>query len=475
MVVGGACALASLAPAAAWCEERVSQRISAVLARPELGSASCAVEVREIPGGRVVFSQLAGKSLRPASVQKLVTTAAALDAFGAAWRVRTTVETAGRLDSAGRLIGDVFLVGRGDPNLSGRFFEGRVTAPLERLADALVAAGVREIEGRLVGHEGHFAGERRGDAWSWQDLVWWYGAEVSALSFNDNCANLEVRPGDRPGDPIRIRPEPLSSYYQVESTAVTSASGSEDDLTLLPGLGSTRIRLSGSYPVDAPPRTLYVALEDPARYATTVFSEVLATRGIRHSGPVQTATSPLPAEARVLAEHEGPSLAEVIAEINKKSENLHAEMLLRQLGRQHGGEGSAAAGLSTLLAFLERLGVEAAGFDLRDGSGLSRSNLVTAHGLVDLLSAMDRHPHAAAFRASLAVAGTDGTLERRLKAARGQLLAKTGTLDQMSALAGYATRRDGKRLAFAVIINNHTGQASAATSAVDAIAQALVE
>jgi D-alanyl-D-alanine carboxypeptidase/D-alanyl-D-alanine-endopeptidase (penicillin-binding protein 4) len=218
-----------------------------------------------------------------------------------------------------------------------------------------------------------------------------------------------------------------------------------------------------------------VALEDPARYATTVFSEVLATRGIRHSGPVETTTSPVSAETRVLAEHEGPPLAEVIAEVNKESQNLHAEMLLRQLGLDHAGEGSAEAGLSAVFAFLERLGVDATGFDLRDGSGLSRSNLVTAHGLVDLLSAMDRHPHAAAFRASLAVAGTDGTLERRLKAARAQLQAKTGTLDQVSALAGYATRRDGRRLAFAVIINNHTGQASAATSAVDAIAQALVE
>ena len=461
--------------ATALSAERIARRVDAVLERPELAGAICAVEVRDLPDGKTVFTHLAGKSLRPASVQKLITTAAALDAFSPAARIRTTVETAARLDADGRLIGDLFLVGRGDPNLSGRFFEGRITAPFEVLADALVAAGVREVEGRLVGHEGLFVGDRRGDAWTWQDLVWWYGAEVSALSFNDNCADLEVAPGERPGDPIRVRRQPVSAYYEVASDAVTSPAGSEDDLTLIPALGSNRIRLAGSYPIGAPTRTLHVALEDPALYATTVFSEVLEAHGIRHAGPVATTSLPLPEETRVLAAYEGRPLAEVVTEINKESQNLHAEMLLRLLGWQHGGEGSAEAGLEAVVNFLKRLGVDVEGFDLRDGSGLSRSNLVTVHGLVRLLVAMDRHPQAAAFRASLPIAGVDGTLEHRLSGLGARVLAKTGTLDHTSALAGYVSRRDEQRLAFAVILDNHTGPAGEAIAAVDDIARALLD
>jgi D-alanyl-D-alanine carboxypeptidase/D-alanyl-D-alanine-endopeptidase (penicillin-binding protein 4) len=165
----------------------------------------------------------------------------------------------------------------------------------------------------------------------------------------------------------------------------------------------------------------------------------------------------------------------MLAEVNKESQNLHAEMLLRLLGSQDSGEGSNEAGIAALESFAERLGIDASGWELRDGSGLSRSNLVTAHGLVDLLVAMDRHADADVFRASLPVAGIDGTLEHRLRHgyAKGRVLAKTGTLDQVSALAGYATRRDGHRLAFAVIVNNHTVPAREAMSAVDAIAEVL--
>ena len=170
---------------------------------------------------------------------KLVTTAAVLDALGPDERLRTTVETAGRLDAFGRVLGDVYLVGRGDPNLSGRFSEGRITAAFEELADALRAAGVRRIEGRLVGHEGLFAGDRRGEDWAWEDLVWWYGAEVSALSFNDNCADLTVLRGRARGrSGARRARAPSRRYYRVVSTAVTSAAGTAPALVLTraPGL-----------------------------------------------------------------------------------------------------------------------------------------------------------------------------------------------------------------------------------------------
>jgi D-alanyl-D-alanine carboxypeptidase/D-alanyl-D-alanine-endopeptidase (penicillin-binding protein 4) len=217
-----------------------------------------------------------------------------------------------------------------------------------------------------------------------------------------------------------------------------------------------------------------VALEDPARFAATVLAEVLEARGVRVLGGVATSSAPLPGGRRELAGHDGPPLSELIKGINKESRNLHAEALLRLLGVRRGGEGSVEEGRRAVSEFLERQGVKTEAWGLEDGSGLSRSSVVTPAGLVQLLAAMDRHPHAAAFRESLPVAGRDGTLATRLKGtqAAGRVLAKTGTLALVNALAGYVTTPSGDRLAFAALANDHV-EPVAALDALDALAETL--
>jgi D-alanyl-D-alanine carboxypeptidase/D-alanyl-D-alanine-endopeptidase (penicillin-binding protein 4) len=452
-------------------------RIDRIVGRPAFAPAFWGIEVRSLKSGKVLYSRNAEKNFRPASTLKLVTTTAALDALGPGARVRTTVETAARIDGLGRVVGDVYLVGRGDPSLGGRFSEGRATAALEELAEGLRAAGVRRVEGRLVGHEGEFTGDRRGEDWGWEDLVWWYGAEVSALSFNDGSVHLTAAPGERVGDPVVLDRVPLSSYYQVVSTATTSPAGFKSDLTLVREPGSNRVRLSGTHPLGEKPWEGWVALEDPARYAATVFGEVLEARGVRVTGPIVTSSDPLPAGLRVLAVRESPPLAELLKRINKESHNLHTEMLLRLLGARVKGEGSVAAGHEAVRAFLGRIGVRSEAWSLQDGSGLSRSDVLDPHGLAGLLVAMDRHAHRAAFRESLAVAGADGTLKSRLRGtpAGGRVRAKTGTLRGAHALAGYVDRADGARLAFAIVVNNHTAPGGEAMAAIDDVVVALAE
>jgi PBP4 family serine-type D-alanyl-D-alanine carboxypeptidase len=246
-------------------------------------------------------------------------------------------------------------------------------------------------------------------------------------------------------------------------------------LTLARDPGTNLIRLSGAYPLGSKDWRGSVALEDPARYAATVFVEVLERRGIRVAGPVATTRDPLPAGARVLAAHDGPPMAEVLKAVNKPSQNLHAETLLRLLGARVKGEGSVAAGQAAVGEFLRRVGVRPDDWSLVDGSGLSRSDLVTPHEMAALLVAMDRHAQARAFRESLPVAGVDGTLKGRMRgtAAEGRLTAKTGTLRQAAALAGYVTTRSGERLAFAVAANHHTAKGNAVTEALDAIGEIL--
>jgi len=469
-------ALAAPCPALALSQRSVKQSVERALDRPAFANAFWGVEIRSLDSGRILYARNASSNFKPASTLKLLTTAAALDAFGPDERFRTTVETSGRLDGLGRILGDVYLIGRGDPNLSGRFTGGHRTAAFEDMADALVASGLRRIEGRLVGHEGYFRGERRGEDWAWDDLVWWYGAEVSALSFNDNCADLTAAPGEQVGDPLLVEGQPRSSYYRVVSTATTSAAGVESDLTLTREPGSNVIRLSGTHPLGQKPWDGSVALEDPARYAVTVFAEVLERKGIHVAGGTATSSEPLPASQRVLAGHEGPPLSEVLKEINKPSQNLHTEMLLRVLGARVKGEGSVAKGHEALTEFLGRNGVTPGAGALQDASGLSRSDLFVPHEIVNLLVAMDRHPHARVFRESLPVAGVDGTLKNRMKGtpAEGRVQAKTGSLRHVNALAGYLTTVKGERLVFSFVVNHHTVPGREATAAVDSILAELV-
>jgi len=467
---------------------RLRKAIEAVLARPGLEAAFWGIEVRSLASGRTLFALNAAKAFRPASTLKLVTTAAALDVYGPDARLRTTLQTASRLDGLGRILGDVFLVGGGDPNLSARFSPGRPTAAFEALAKALVAAGVRRIEGRLVGHEGAFVGDRRGSSWTWEDLAWGYGTEVSALSFADNLVEASLAPGERVGDPALLTLVPdvgclnvVSSVTTTDARTNVAGQAGEDtddarELTLLREPGSNDVRLTGRLPQGGA-WNAHLAVADPASCAAAVFASVLEARGIRVVAGVITSSAPLPGGARMLAAYDGLPMAQVIQVVNKESQNLHAEMLLRLVGWRHAGDGGAEQGRTAVAALMQRLGVEGAGWELADGSGLARTNLLTARGLATLLVAMDRHPHAAAFRGSLPIAGIDGTLEKRMRgtAAERRVLAKTGTLQLANALAGYVTTTRGKRLAFALFVNNHAGRGREAVAAIDKIAVTLAE
>jgi D-alanyl-D-alanine carboxypeptidase/D-alanyl-D-alanine-endopeptidase (penicillin-binding protein 4) len=485
---GFALALA-LAVAPAWAGDpspkRLGKVIDAIVSRPDFATAFWGIEVRSLSTGRTLYARNAEKAFRPASNMKLVTTAAALDTLGPEARIRTTVETAARLDGLGRVLGDVYLVGRGDPNLSARFTPGRPTAAFEEMAEAMAAAGVRRIEGRVIGHEGAFTGDRRGADWTWEDLAWGYGAEVSALSFTDNRVEVTLKPGERVGDPAVLDVVPDAGCVTVRSSvatveAVAAAAGApapevgDEDVGLEREPGSDEARLTGRLPLGGQ-WDGSLAVPDPARCAAAAFRGVLEAKGIRVTDGVGTSRDALPAGARVLAAHESPPMAEMVRVVNKESQNLHAEMLLRLVGLKVKGEGSAARGREAVVEFAKRLGVTDQGWALVDGSGLAASDLLTPRGLVELLAAMDRHPGAAVFRDSLPIAGVDGTLEKRMKGtpAEGRVAAKTGTTGRAKALAGYVTTERGERLAFAIVVNNHAGNSREAVAAIDSIATAL--
>ena len=457
-------------------QEPLAERIDAVLARPELRRAHVGIEVADPATGRVLYAREAEKLLIPASNLKLVVTTTAARLLGPAYRWRTTVYGTGPLVD-GTLRGDVVLYGRGDPTFSARYGASR-TAGLEALADSLRARGVRHVTGSVVGDESWFAGDEhvRGE-WERYDLLWWYAAPVSALALNDNSVDFRIDPG-AVGQPARITFEPQTSYVRFRNDTRTVPAGRPQTLDLDRDEGAGAIRAYGETPADATTRTESFAIDDAARYAATVFREVLVARGISVDGQdVRVVSDPQKSAASTatpLAERLSPPLPQVVAPILLRSQNWIAEQLLKTLAREVGGQGTWDVGLRLERDFLTReVGVDSSAFRLRDASGLASENLITPHAFVQILSYVRRTPAQAMVRVGLPVSGRPGSLQSRLLDLPGRVVAKTGSIGNVDSLSGFVTTADGRELAFSIIVNGSGYPAGRIRADIDDVVRAI--
>lgn len=503
--------------------QRFAARVEVQLASRGADSGSWGLLVADADSGEVLYEKNADRYFAPASNAKIFTTALALATLGPGFRFRTTIETHAALSPAGRLAGDLVLVGRGDPNLSNRKFpfdkeverEGPPEKVLADLADQVVAHGVREIAGDIVADDSYLSYERFPAGWTVDDIMWGSGAPVSAIVVNDNTFTLELRPAAREGDPATFVTAPWAGFYTIENGILTGARGAEEKLRVSREPGSRTIRLSGSIPAGAEPRILTVAIEEPAEYAAALLMQLLEERGVKISGVARAIHAEPPpetlpvrdmAEARpapgvqaaaatpaapvnlgnpvtvhlattVLAEHISLPLSEDVRLANKISENLHAELLLRISARETTGAMSIEDALPFAESWRDAAGLPADGALLTDGSGLSREDLVTPRAAVALLEYAARQSWGELFRSTLPIAGEDGTLADRMKAtaAAGRIQAKTGTLEHVNALSGYAISVGGAHLVFSFLSDDHAMRAHDAEEVLDAIAVAMVE
>ncbi|MDQ3805136.1 MAG: D-alanyl-D-alanine carboxypeptidase/D-alanyl-D-alanine-endopeptidase, partial [Acidobacteriota bacterium] len=475
-------------PAAPRTPEELAARIRQIIARPEFAASQLAVKVASLDTGRVLFEENARKWMQPASNLKLFTVAAALDRFGPDYRFVTSVYAPAPPDPTGTLRGDLTVYGRGDPTFATRFNpegDNDYYRAVDELAARAAASGLRRVEGDLVGDESYFAGLPLAFGWEWDDLQWWYGAEVSALSVNDNSVDLSVRPGARVGDPCQISVGPVTPLVTVVDRTRTSPRGTKRELDVHRPLGQNVLEVSGSLPLDDRGYTASVAVTNPALMFATMFRQALERRGVTFTGRTRTvnwrerARAPLDVSALVeLATRQSPPLSVIAAQTLKPSQNLYTELLLRALGKASATDPkqwSDQAGVAAVKNFLRGAGVEERQLNMLDGSGLSRGNLVTADAVVRLLVHMNRHRHGAAFRAALPVAGVDGTLRNRMRGtpAASNLRAKTGTLSSSTTLAGYLFTAAGERLVFSLMINNPPRDTDPRTGFTDAVAVLL--
>lgn len=511
--------LVVVAPVAAAQEDsaaRLASQIDTLLAEPGPDKAFWGIEVYSPARARTLYSRNAERYFVPASVTKLFTTAAALDLIGPDYQFRTVVGTRARIDRAGRLLGDLYLVGGGDPDLGdcalpytpekeeGEERDCDPTAALDQLAAQVAQKNIRVVLGDLVIDQSFFAPEPYPPDWTVGDLLWSYGAPVRALSLADNTVSLSVEPGEQVNDPAHITGKPSTRFYRVENRVRTLPPDSETLLYVRREPGSRVLALSGTIALNHKGRKIKVAVEDPSEFVGELFRQALERQGVRVEGDLRVEYAPGPPFVRaaggalpvVLAEQASRPLVEDITLINKASQNLHAEMLLRVLGRMvpleapieepprsrfepppRRADGSAEAGGEVLRGWLANAGIDPEQVDLRDGSGLSRRNLVTPRAVVQLLRHAEAQPWAPLFRDSLAVAGVDGTLQYRMKnsSARGRVRAKTGSLAHTNALAGYAQTHAGETLLFAFFLNHHTLENNRAVELLDQLCTLLVE
>ena len=472
-------------------------RIAEIVRQPALEPGIFAIKIVSLDTRNVIYEQSANKFVRPASNMKLYTVAAALDRLTPDYHFMTSVYAKEKPDD-GKIKGDLIVYGRGDPSFAARFNSGDYFKGINDLAERIVAAGVKRIKGDLVGDESYFNGAPLGSGWEWDDLQWSYGAQVSALTVNDNTIDLTVKPGEKIGAPVVITSGPPATFMTIANRAVTSARGSKSDLQVFRGLGANTLEVSGSLPIGDNGFTSGVAIPDPALAFVLMLRDALVKRGVKIDGRVRTVDArsgasivpnplgavvqnpkvppqPMPVE---IANIQSPPFSLIASQTLKPSQNLYTEIILRTLGKLNSVSASQTneeAGLIIVRNFLRQAGASESDLALNDGSGLSRNDMITANATVHLLTYMSKHRYFAQFREALPIAGVDGTLRTRMKGtpAEGNLRAKTGSLSSVASLSGYVTTAAGEHLVFSMMLNNYPDAAALRRDSIDAIAVLL--
>jgi serine-type D-Ala-D-Ala carboxypeptidase/endopeptidase (penicillin-binding protein 4) len=466
---------------------RFAGRVESLLGAAPVDKGEWGLLVVDAETGETLYEKNANDYFLPASNMKLLTTALALDTLGPEYRFRTTAETNGTLGPVGKLAGDLILVGRGDPNLSNRKFpyetkeefDGPPEKVLTELADAVSLRGVKEITGDVVGDDSYFPRERYPDGWEIDDIVWEYGAAISAIVVNDNKVMLTLTPGEKAGGAVTAVVEPPTREFVVKNEVTTIGAKEKPDLRLTREPGGETVVVSGVMPAGSAPRKLVLAIQEPALHAANLLAQLLKDRGIKIDGTVRALHEPDPGEVArtVLAEHLSIPLKDSVKLVNKISQNLHTEVLLRTAARQQGRWATPEDLQKFPEAFYSKAGIPEGDVIQTDGSGLSRHDLVTPRAFVALLEYAQKQVWFPVFLASLPLAGSDGTLNERMKdpPLAGKIHAKTGSVTHVRTLSGYAETPGGRKLIFSFLSNNQGAKNHEVHSAIDGVCLAMVE
>lgn len=414
-----------------------------------------------LDSGKEIASNLPDKSVMPASTLKVLTTGAAMGLLGSDYKYTTFIEYDGTFDkTSGVINGNLYIRGTGDPTLASSAFATRADtiSEFQSLGIRLVRMGVKKITGNIIGDQSFFSDNPLPDGWSWGDLGQYYGAGTSGLAYNDNKVVLHYNTAK--GDTAKLTsvvPQPRNAVYH----SFVTCEGAKDEAYVYGAPFGTDFRIYGSIPKGKTDYEVEAAHPQPALQCAEDLKNILNAAGIT-SGEASIYTQENKAKDKTVRKQlttlTSPKLSEIIVHVNKKSDNVYAEQILRTLGALKGSGGTTEAGCAVVKSYWQSQGVDVSGVNLADGSGLSRSNLVTTKAMATVLYKISKMPWFAAFDASLPVAGKEGSMTSLCKGtcAENNLRAKTGYINRARGYAGYVKTKGGKLVAFSLLANNYT-------------------
>jgi serine-type D-Ala-D-Ala carboxypeptidase/endopeptidase (penicillin-binding protein 4) len=476
-------------------------KVLGLIQQPKWDSAFWGIEIVSLDDGTTLYALNAHKRFLPASNMKILTCAALLDGIDPQERITTPIYVTGRIDKWGRVLGDLVLVGRGDPNLERRgykteheTFESNVyPSSITQIADELQSKGIKTIEGDIVIDDTYFLHQPYGFAWTIEDTAWSYGAPVSALVINENKIAVKILPGEQSNDLALFQTSPMDTGSKMVLNHVRTVGNQQNTAVSFTHEQDSGLPLfTGSICLSQSELNYQVAVPDPARFAGSLLKAALLQRDMLVKGEVKSRTlEPEEAlegkeirpgqytyaeEARVAAIL-GVPIFDSLKIMMKESQNLYAECLLRLLGARTSGVGSIETGLAALGRFMMKTGTPEGSLKIRDASGMSRKNLVTPESIVRVLTYMDHHAQREKFLDTFPVGGRDGTLKTRFQGtpAAGRIFAKTGSMESVSTLSGYAQTTQGAHLAFSLMVNNEVGSQQEVREVLDQLCLWIIE
>lgn len=437
--------------------DNLNKRILQLLKNPSLEKVSCGINVVSIKKNISLFRYRNNDLFSVASNMKLLTTAAALDYLGPDFEYKTYIEAYGTITASGELHGDIVIRGSGDPNLSGRFYNGNILAIPESWTAAIKNRGLYKITGDIIADDSIFDRVYINPSWPENQLSEWYCAPSCGLSFNDNCVDITFIPGKKPGQIVTLLVEPNTSYFTIFNNGIYTPNKREHAYSIFRKPGTNQIFIKGKYWVNASPEKRWVSVHNPALYLATVFKEVLEKNGItvcgnaRLIGKSETINDNLERITQMTS-----TMKQTVFVTNKRSQNFYAEQIVKTLGAQVKGSGTLQAGIEVLNDFMGKLGIHPDEYQIEDGSGLSKGNKLSPIMITTLLMYMSEHPFGTVLYDSLPVSGMDGGIKNRMNSPgyKNKIHAKTGYIAKTSALSGYIDTANGDVLAFSILMNN---------------------
>jgi len=435
----------------------LEENLKAVIQSPLLKNTSYGISIGCINNNASILDYRGGELFSVASNMKILTTAAALEYLGPNFEYKTYITANGTVTSSGELRGNLVIKGSGDPNLSGRFYQGKITAIPEAWANAVASRGISVIYGDIVADDTVFDRNYTNPNWPVNQLSQWYCAPSCGLSFNDNCVDITVLPNKKPGDTVALLVEPDTAYVTIVNNCTYTANKKEHGYSLYRKPGTNQISLKGKFWINAAIEKHWVTVHNPALYLATVFKEILVKKGITVIGqPRLINEGDYSIVKREVIASTISTMEQTVTATNKNSQNFYAEQILKTLGAHVQGSGTLQAGIAVLSDFMKKLGFDMQAYQIVDGCGLSKGNRLSPNMITAILTYMNKHPYKNVFYNSLPSSGVDGGLQHRNVSAkyRNKIHAKTGYIAGVSALSGYVDTSAGDTIVFSFLINN---------------------